>query len=151
MAEQTTNYIEIDGEGKYIEDTAAREGVAQNTAAIAAINEKIPTAATATNKLVDTDQLKNKIAYQLPSYPQSIGGGASLDALTTPGFFEYSGIPQAGYGFPDFCVGSQTWGNILVMGIINRLTQILTLPYTHQQKIFIRYRHDTVFSAWKEL
>ena len=38
MAEQTTNYIEIDGEGKYIEDTEAREGVAQNAADITAIN-----------------------------------------------------------------------------------------------------------------
>lgn len=37
MAEQTTNYIEIDGEGKYIEDTEAREGVSQNAADITAI------------------------------------------------------------------------------------------------------------------
>lgn len=41
MAEQTTNYIEIDGEGKYIEDTEAREGVAQNAADIETINAAI--------------------------------------------------------------------------------------------------------------
>ena len=41
MAEPTTNYIEIDGEGKWIEDTTAREGVAQNAAAITTINAAI--------------------------------------------------------------------------------------------------------------
>ena len=37
MNTPTTNYIEIDGEGKYIEDTEAREGVSQNAADITAI------------------------------------------------------------------------------------------------------------------
>lgn len=41
MAEPTTNYIEIDGEGKYIEDTAAREGVTQNAADITALNNSL--------------------------------------------------------------------------------------------------------------
>ena len=57
MAEQTTNYIEIDGEGKYIEDTAAREGVSQNAADIAAINGKIPASASASNKLTTQDEV----------------------------------------------------------------------------------------------
>ena len=41
MAEPTTNYIEIDGEGKYIEDTAAREGVSDNADAIAALKTSL--------------------------------------------------------------------------------------------------------------
>ena len=41
MAEQTTNYIEIDGEGKWIEDTDAREMTAQNAADIAALNNSL--------------------------------------------------------------------------------------------------------------
>ena len=51
MAEPTTNYIEIDGEGKYIEDTEARQGVSDNADAIAAINAKIPASASAANKM----------------------------------------------------------------------------------------------------
>ena len=57
MAEQTTNYIEIDGEGKYIEDTAAREGVSQNATAIQTINGFIPEGTAANNKLVNASQL----------------------------------------------------------------------------------------------
>ena len=41
MAEQTTNYIEIDGEGKFIEDTAAREVASQNAADIATLNNSL--------------------------------------------------------------------------------------------------------------
>ena len=62
MAEQTTNYIEIDGEGKYIEDTAAREGVSQNAVQINAIQEVIPSGTAANNKLVNINQLTTELA-----------------------------------------------------------------------------------------
>lgn len=58
MAEPTTNYIEIDGEGKYIEDTAARQGVSDNADAIAAINAKIPASASASNKMATAADVK---------------------------------------------------------------------------------------------
>ena len=61
MAEPTTNYIEIDGEGKYIEDTAAREGVAQNAADIEAIQNVIPSDTATNNKLVNASQLSETV------------------------------------------------------------------------------------------
>ena len=59
MAEPTTNYIDIDGEGKWIEDTAAREGVAQNAADIETINSKIPASASASNQMATMADLGN--------------------------------------------------------------------------------------------
>ena len=51
MNTPTTNYIEIDGEGKYIEDTDCREMAAQNAANITTINAKIPASASASNQM----------------------------------------------------------------------------------------------------
>ena len=61
MNTPTTNYIEIDGEGKYIEDTDCREMAAQNANAIQTINGLIPSGTTANNKLVNASQLSDAI------------------------------------------------------------------------------------------
>ena len=58
MNTPTTNYIEIDGEGKYIEDTDCREMAAQNTNAIQTINSKIPASASASNKMATAADVK---------------------------------------------------------------------------------------------
>ena len=49
--------IEAGGEVRTVKDTTARQGVAANTQAIEEINEKIPTAASASNKLLTKDDL----------------------------------------------------------------------------------------------
>ena len=64
MAEPTTNYIEIDGEGKYIEDTEAREGVSQNAADITAINKKIPASASESNKMATYNDIPDVTPLQ---------------------------------------------------------------------------------------
>lgn len=61
MNTPTTNYIEIDGEGKYIEDTDCREMATQNAADIA--------------------EIKNKLTTQSVSYtPQETMGGTAIPA-----------------------------------------------------------------------
>ena len=59
MNTPTTNYIEIDGEGKWIEDTDAREMATQNADNITAINAKIPASASASNKMATMADLNN--------------------------------------------------------------------------------------------
>lgn len=96
MAEQTTNYIEIDGEGKYIEDTAAREGVNQNAADIETINAKIPASASASNKLL----AKSEIIYEeWPISEEIPAGGAKeylLDITKQPPSTEYATMIMGG-------------------------------------------------------
>ena len=49
--------IEAGGEVRTVKDTMARQGVAANAAAIAEINEKIPSTASASNKLLTKNDL----------------------------------------------------------------------------------------------
>lgn len=90
MAETTTNYIEIDGEGKYIEDTDAREGVATNAAAIEEINAKIPSNASSSNKMLT--------AADRVSFTKTI----NIGRLTQSGWYSFglitsSDIPKGNY------------------------------------------------------
>lgn len=51
--------IEAGGEVRTIKDATARQGVAANTQAIAAINEKIPASASSSNKLATDNDIPN--------------------------------------------------------------------------------------------
>ncbi len=45
-----------------------------------------------------------------------------------------------------------TWYNVLTFGEHdNRITQIATLPYSHQRETYIRYKHDSSWSDWKKI
>lgn len=82
--------IEAGGEVRTIKDTTARSGVAANAAAIEEINEKIPAAASASNKLLTKDDLPtvgtvmesanittNNTTWETHTYtfPSNIGAG----------------------------------------------------------------------------
>ena len=77
MNTPTTNYIEIDGEGKWVEDTDAREMATQNAAAIQTINSKIPASASASNKLL----AKSEIIYEEWPISEEIPAGGSKEYL----------------------------------------------------------------------
>lgn len=51
--------IEAGGEVRTIKDTTARQGVTANANAIAEINEKIPTSASASNKMATNNDISN--------------------------------------------------------------------------------------------
>ena len=78
MAEPTTNYIEIDGEGKYIEDTEAREGVAQNAADIANLISSLQWQNKTTDFPLSYDTTKINTIY---IYKQEINVGLKLAHL----------------------------------------------------------------------
>ena len=82
MAEPTTNYIDIDGEGKWIEDTAAREGVAQNAADITALK-------TSLNASVMTSALT--LATQFSSSGMTDNTAIKIGKLAILNIFIYNG------------------------------------------------------------
>lgn len=44
-----------------------------------------------------------------------------------------------------------TWYNIICFGVSNRITQIASTPFSHQKRIYIRFKHDNTWSSWCEV
>ena len=98
MNTPTTNYIEIDGEGKYIEDTDAREGVSQNAVQINAIQEVIPSGTAANNKLVNATQLLESFNQTTAEVASFVSGSLHLVKINKIVFasFENIKLPDSG-------------------------------------------------------
>ena len=123
MAEQTTNYIEIDGEGKYIEDTEARQGVSDNADAIAAINAKIPASASASNKLLVSGE--KRIYTNL-----SVEGSVTVTKLGNLNFINLADCKSGTFNLSDVGLPYAS-GNFVVPIIYNKTLQVC---FTWQQK-----------------
>lgn len=105
MNTPTTNYIEIDGEGKWVEDTDAREMATQNANNIETINSKIPAAASSTNKFATQSQIDNlttivnsKSKVQIMLFPFSVTlSGQLITSITKIGDIPAGATPIAFY------------------------------------------------------
>ncbi len=64
-----------------------------------------------------------------------------------------AGTSQSGFHTPLGDTETKaTWYNVLTFGEHdNRITQIATLPYSHQRETYIRYKHDSTWSDWKKI
>ena len=61
------------------------------------------------------------------------------------------GIDQTNYHTPLGSSTSVTWYIVETYGIANRGVQIASLPFSHNRKIYIRYKHDNTWSSWSQL
>ena len=62
-----------------------------------------------------------------------------------------SGVDQTNYHTPLGSSTSATWYIVETYGIANRGVQIASLPFSHNRKIYIRYKHDNTWSSWSQL
>ena len=111
MNTPTTNYIEIDGEGKYIEDTDCREMATQNAEVIAAINAKIPASASASNKMATNADITAINNLLKPTTAQ-------VATMATHSFISFT-IPQA--------ATSATLKTLAILGLTNLTNLNITI------------------------
>lgn len=129
MNTPTTNYIEIDGEGKYIEDTDCREMAAQNANAIQTINSKIPASASASNKLLVSGE---KRTYDT----LSVGGLVTVTKLGNINFINITDCRQGTFNLADVGLPNSP-GNIVVPLVYNKTFQGEFQVFETQAKITI--------------
>ena len=49
-------------------------------------------------------------------------------------------------------IKSATWCTVITIGMAdNRLTQFAVMPFSHERKAYIRYKHDDSWSSWTEI
>jgi len=70
----------------------------------------------------------------------------TYDIVINPSALSVCNLP------PDaVAVGHIVWATLSVFGTANtRLTQLLSLPFSHNRKTYIRYKHDSNWSPWYE-
>lgn len=80
----------------------------------------------------------------------TINGGVDLNELLLAGVYnlEYAEGCQDAFNLPTNAI---THISLLIIGIPTRLTQIATLPYSHEWETYIRYKHDSTWSGWKKI
>lgn len=61
------------------------------------------------------------------------------------------GTDQTNYHTPLGSSTSVTWYIVETYGHGNRSVQIASLPFSHNRKIYIRYKHDNTWSSWHQL
>lgn len=63
-------------------------------------------------------------------------------------------VDQASYHSPMgelYGTTGETWYVVETFGVSNRVVQTAAAPYNHQRKFFIRFKHDTAWSPWREI
>lgn len=76
-----------------------------------------------------------------------------LDINTVCNIQFVANTSQGDYHTPLGDVIAATWYNVITFGndAGNRVTQIATLPYSHQRATYIRYKHDSTWSYWAKI
>lgn len=76
---------------------------------------------------------------------------------------DFNNLPIQGFYRIDYANGEKqlnsplgsdtdvTWYNIICFGIDTRRTQIASTPFSHQKRIYIRFKHDDTWSNWREV
>lgn len=85
--------------------------------------------------------------------PRHFGSFSEIESSTDYSF--YTILNVTGFDDPDAPIHDASkdwWFNVLQFGIRDRLTQIAFMPYfyreTYNKIIFVRQKHDNVWSAW---
>ena len=91
-------------------------------------------------------------ASEVGAFPCTWESETNIDLNTLINVGNYTLLYEAGsketYHLP---TNDITHINLLVIGNDTRVTQIATLPFSHEKAMYIRYKHDNSWFAWNKL